>query len=82
MKWRIFLPFDLLTLYHLACCIFIWQQRIQQVTDTKEAIIMVATDKILVFVWQVAEPVEEINGFMYGANHTEIIGMHYDIGFG
>lgn len=45
-----------------------------------EAIIMIATDENFVFVWQVAKPVEEINGFLLGSNHTEVAGMYHDIG--
>ena len=45
-----------------------------------EAIVMVATDKDFVFVWQVTKPFEEINGFLLGSNHTEVAGMYHDIG--
>ena len=45
-----------------------------------EAIVMVATDENFVFVWQIAKPVEEINGFLLGSNHTEVAGMYHDIG--
>lgn len=37
-----------------------------------EAVVMVATDKDFVFVWQVTKPVEEIKGFLFCANHTEV----------
>lgn len=47
-----------------------------------EAIIMVTTDENFVFVWQVAKPVEEINGFLLGPHHTEVAGMHHHIGLG
>lgn len=47
-----------------------------------EAIIMIATDENFVFVWQVAKPVEEINGFLLGSNHAEVAGMHHHIGIG
>lgn len=47
-----------------------------------EAIVMVATDKDFVFVWQVTKPVEEIKGFPFCANHAEVAGMHHHIGIG
>ena len=47
-----------------------------------EAIVMVATDKDFVFVWQVTKPVEEIKGFLFGPDHTEITGMYYHISLG
>ena len=47
-----------------------------------EAVIMIAADENLVFVWQVAKPVEEIDGFLLGTNHAEVTGMHHHIGFG
>lgn len=37
-----------------------------------EAIVMVATDKDFVFVWQVTKPVEEIKGFLFGSYHAEV----------
>lgn len=43
---------------------------------------MIATDEYFVFVWQVTKPVEEINGFLLGSNHTEVAGMHHHIGLG
>lgn len=45
-----------------------------------KAVVMVAADKDFVLVRQVAEPVEEINGFLLGSNHTEVAGMYHDIG--
>lgn len=47
-----------------------------------EAIIMVAADENFVFVWQVAEPIEGINGFLLGSNHTKVSGMYHHIGLG
>ena len=47
-----------------------------------EIIIMVATDENLMPVWQIAKPVEEIQGFLFGANHAEIAGMDYYVGLG
>ena len=49
---------------------------------TIEAIVMVATDKDFVLVWQVTKPVEEIKGLLFGANHAEVTGMYHDIGLG
>lgn len=43
---------------------------------------MIAADENFVFVWQVAEPVEEINGFLLGPDHTEVAGMDHHIGLG
>ena len=43
---------------------------------------MVAADEYFVFIWQVAEPVEEINGFLLGSDHTEVTGMYHHIGLG
>ena len=40
--------------------------------DSIEAIVMVATDKDFVFVWQVTKPVEEINSFLFGSYHAEV----------
>ena len=37
-----------------------------------EAIVMVATDKDFVFVWQVTKPVEEIKGFLFGPYNAEV----------
>lgn len=37
-----------------------------------EAIVMVATDKDFVFVWQVTKPVEEIKGLLFGSYHAEV----------
>lgn len=47
-----------------------------------EAIVMVAADKDFVFVWQVTKPVEEIKGFLFGSDHTEVAGMYHHIGLG
>lgn len=47
-----------------------------------EAIIMVAADEYFVFVWQVTKPVEEINRFLLGPDHTKVAGMHNHIGLG
>ena len=47
-----------------------------------QAVIVVAADEYLVAIGQVAEPVEEINGFLLGSNHTEVAGMHHHIGLG
>lgn len=41
---------------------------------------MVAADENLLAIWQIAEPVEEINGFLLGPDHTEIAGMYHHIG--
>ncbi len=45
-----------------------------------EAIVMVATYKDFVFVWQVTKPVEEIHGFLFGPYHAEVSGMYHHIG--
>lgn len=45
-----------------------------------EAIVMVATYKDFMFVWQVTKPVEEINSFLFGSYHAEVAGMYHDIG--
>lgn len=45
-----------------------------------EAIVMVATDKYFMFVWQVTKPVEEIKGLLFGSYHAEVTGMYYHIG--
>lgn len=47
-----------------------------------EAIIMVAADENFVFVWQVAEPIKEINGILLGSNHTKVSGMYHHISLG
>ena len=47
-----------------------------------KTVIVVATDEYLVGIWQVAEPVEEVEGFLLGSGHGEVAGMNHDIGFG
>lgn len=45
-----------------------------------EAIIVVAANEDLVAIWQVAEPIDKINGLLFAADHAEVARMHYNIG--
>ena len=47
-----------------------------------KAVVVVAADENLMAIWQIAEPVEKINRFLLGSNHTEVAGMHHHIGLG
>ena len=47
-----------------------------------KAIIMVATNEYLVTIWQIAEPIKEIQCFPLFSDHAEISGMDHDIGLG
>lgn len=47
-----------------------------------EAIVMIAADENFIGIRQVAEPVEEIECFLFSSCHSEIAGMYHDIGFG
>ena len=44
--------------------------------------IMVAADKYLMHVRQVAKPVQEVQSLLLGADHAEVAGMHHHIGLG
>lgn len=41
--------------------------------------IMVATNEYLVTIWQIAEPIKEIQCFSLFSDHTEISGMDHNI---
>ena len=41
---------------------------------------MVAADEYLVAVGQVAEPVEEVDGFGLGSHHAEVARMYHHVG--
>lgn len=43
---------------------------------------MIATDEYLMFIWQVAKPVKEVNRLPIRANYTEIAGMLNNISLG
>ena len=46
-----------------------------------KAIVMVTTDENLVTIWQIAEPIKEIQCFPLFSDHTEISGMDHNISF-
>ena len=46
---------------------------------TIQAIIMVATDENFVVIWQIAEPVQEINSLSFRTGHAEVAGVYHDI---
>ena len=43
---------------------------------------MIAADEYFMPIWQVAKPIQEVNGFLFGANHTEIARMNDYVGIG
>lgn len=47
-----------------------------------KAFVVVAANEYLLRVWEVAEPVQEIQCFLLAAVHCKIAGMHHDIGLG
>lgn len=47
-----------------------------------QTIIVVPADEYLMAIRQIAEPIEEINGFLLGSNHTKVSGMYHHIGLG
>ena len=47
-----------------------------------QTVIVVPADEYLMAIRQIAEPIEEINGFLLGSNHTKVSGMYHHIGIG
>ena len=47
-----------------------------------KAVIVVAADENLVSIWQIAEPVHEVDCLGFTSVHGKIAGMDHHIGFG
>lgn len=45
-----------------------------------EAVVVVAADEYLMRIRQIAEPIQEVNGLLFGSDHSEVSGMHKHIG--
>ena len=47
-----------------------------------KTIVVVSADEYFMGIGQVAEPVQEVEGFNLRADHAEVAGMHHYIGLG